>query len=95
MVYPGAGIAVSNGSSWGTSLADPLTVGHGGTNSTTSATARIALAESGGALAWVAVGATGNAGKITVGSSAPGTLDTGEISVQYAPRGIDSHGLSI
>jgi hypothetical protein len=31
MIYPGAGIAVSTGSAWGTSLADPLTGAHGGT----------------------------------------------------------------
>lgn len=31
MVYPGAGIGVSTGSAWGTSLADPLTAVHGGT----------------------------------------------------------------
>ena len=30
-VYPGAGIAVSTGSGWGTSLSDPLTGTHGGT----------------------------------------------------------------
>ena len=29
--YPGAGIAVSTGSAWSTSLADPLVVSHGGT----------------------------------------------------------------
>ena len=34
MTYPAAGIAVSTGTAWGTSLADPLTVSHGGTGLT-------------------------------------------------------------
>jgi hypothetical protein len=42
-IYPGVGIAVSTGSAWGTSLADPLTVTHGGTGLSTLTAANYAL----------------------------------------------------
>jgi hypothetical protein len=45
--YPGVGIAVSTGTAWGTSLADPLTATHGGTGLSSSGSSGNVLTSNG------------------------------------------------
>lgn len=59
-VYPSAGIAVSTGTGWGTSLTTPLGVPNGGIGASTLAANNVLLGNGTSALQAVAPGATGN-----------------------------------
>jgi hypothetical protein len=59
-VYPGAGIAVSTGTGWGTSLSTPLGVEHGGIGASTLATNNVLLGNGTSAVQAVAPGTSGN-----------------------------------
>jgi hypothetical protein len=59
-VYPSAGIAVSTGTGWGTSLTTPLGVPNGGIGASTLAANNVLLGNGTSAVQVVAPGATGN-----------------------------------
>jgi len=59
-VYPSAGIAVSTGTGWGTSLTTPLGVANGGTGASTLTANNVLLGNGTSAVQVVAPGTTGN-----------------------------------
>lgn len=84
LISGGVGVAPSYGKvGLTTHVSGTLPIANGGTNSTSVAQARQNLVPS-GSMAYVNSGTSTNSGKISWGTSAPGTLDLGEIYLRYS-----------